>query len=140
MSNSPESPNSSPRRWQDTTNIALGLLVLLSPWLLGYADRPTPSWNAWIMGSVFSAGAALMLMLVPHRLWIEWIVGFCGFWTFLSPRILGFTDSIPATATQMALGAVIGILAIWSAISISNARLAAAPSQPPSSPPAHETA
>lgn len=123
------STGSLPRRWQDKTNLALGLLVLVSPWLLGYSGAMAAAWNAWIMGAVFAVGTLAVLAGMPT--WLEWAVGFCGLWTFLAPRILTFTDSSTATVFQMVVGGTIAILAVWSAIAASHARLAAGSSEPP---------
>lgn len=114
------STGSLPRRWQDKTNLAFGLLVFVSPWLLGYTGTPAAAWNAWIMGAIFALGALAVLAEMP--VWFEWGIGFFGLWTFLAPRILAFTDATVATVFQMIAGALIALLAIWSAISAANSR------------------
>jgi len=118
-----------PLRWQDKTTLVLGLLLLVSPWALGYATAPSAAWNAWALGTVFVLGSGLAL--ADLTIFVEWMVAFGGLWLFLSPRILAFTDHTLATVEQMAFGVAIAVLALWSAIAASRARNAAASARPP---------
>lgn len=127
-----------PRRWQDTTNLVLGILLLISPWALGYDSASAAAWNAWVMGVWVALGAGLAL--ADMALFVEWIVAFGGLWLFLSPRILAFTDHSLATVVQAAFGGVIAFLALWAGVARARARnLAAAAEGPSVKPPSRPT-
>lgn len=99
------------KHWQDPVNLALGLLLLVSPWLLAYADQPTATWNAVVLG-VLIAGAAL-LALIRVMAWEEWAGIAFGVWLIASPWLLGFTAVPVALWSAVGIGAVVAVLALW---------------------------
>lgn len=46
------------KHWQDPVNVVLGLWFVVSPWIVGYADRTPAMWSAVIAGLVLAAAAA----------------------------------------------------------------------------------
>lgn len=103
-----------PRNWRDTTILALSLLLIVSPWLLGYADLPAARWNALVVGAVLGAGAAAVILWRPY--WPDFIVAFFAFWLTVSPRILAFDDRWTPTILADMIGVVVIVLALWSTI------------------------
>lgn len=100
-------------QWQDTASLVLGLWLLISPWLLGYAVAPAIAWNAYVVGVivVVAAGAAL----ITFQKWEEWLKAALGAWLVLSPWVLTYGAFKTAMWNHVVVGALVLILAIWSA-------------------------
>jgi hypothetical protein len=49
--------------WQEWTNLALGVWLSVSPWILGFSSSAVPRWNAVITGVIVAALAAWVLTL-----------------------------------------------------------------------------
>ena len=101
-------------QWRDVANLILGLWMLISPWVLSYIDQPTAAWNAHIVG-IIVAVAAIAALLAFHK-WEEWVNVVLGIWLIVSPFLLGYAMLSNALWNQIVLGAIIGILALWTAV------------------------
>jgi hypothetical protein len=102
------------RRWQDWSNMILGLLLAVSPWLLGFTGLEGATLNAVIIGGLICALSALALTLLDH--WEAYLSGLLGIWAMLSPWLLGFTAYDTAMLAHIGLGAlvvVVAIIEIW---------------------------
>jgi len=57
------------RFWEEWVEVVLGLLLLVSPWVLHYTDFEGLRWNAILMGLlvVLSAGSVLVSERRPNR-------------------------------------------------------------------------
>lgn len=107
-------PPGSQRRWQDWANMALGLLLAASPWLLRFTGLEAATLNAVIIGGLVFALSALALTLLDR--WEAYISGMLGIWAILSPWLIGFTAYGMAVAAHVALGALVVVIAaieIW---------------------------
>jgi hypothetical protein len=100
-------------QWQDAANGLLGLWLIVSPWVLAYADA-MPAWNAAVTGAVIAIAAATALMAF-HK-WEEWITAAMAGWLIVSPWLLGFSGMEAATWNQVGVGALVAVLALWSAM------------------------
>lgn len=105
------------QHWQDWLTGIVGVWLIVSPWVLGYATPAdgAPSvvtWNFILSGAVaiVFAGAALM----AYRMWEEWVEVILGLWLIASPWILQFTASDPAFWSAVLGGVVIVLSAGWS--------------------------
>jgi len=59
-----------PRAWEEALNIILGIALSVSPWALGFADQPTPTTNAVVVGLfVIAFGVWAMLADTTFRRW-----------------------------------------------------------------------
>ena len=47
--------------WQEWVNVALGVWLVISPWIVGFNDLTTATWNAVIVGGVIALLAAWAL-------------------------------------------------------------------------------
>jgi len=103
-----------PNDWQDKTIIGLSILLIVSPWLAGYADAAGAKWNAIILGAMLAAGAAAVLLWEPY--WPDFVTAFMAFWLAVSPRILAFTDDLAATIVASVTGIGVIVLALWAAV------------------------
>jgi hypothetical protein len=102
------------RQWQDKAVLGLGLLLLASPWLLGFASVPAAAWNAYALGAFIVLWAAIGLLI--HAYLPMFMIAFGCVWLILSQEILAFTDHVVATAWVVAFGAVTGLVAMWGAV------------------------
>jgi len=103
-----------PRHWQDWANMALGAVMVASPWLLGYAGLEGATMNAVIIGFLVFALSALALTLLDR--WEVWINAALGIWLILSPWLLGFAVYDPARLSHLGIGIVVLAIAaseIW---------------------------
>ncbi len=99
------------RRWQDWANMALGALLALSPWLLGYTGLDGATINALIIGLMIFALSALALTLLDR--WEAYISGLLGIWAALSPWLIGFTRYDVAMLTHLLLGLAVVLVAAY---------------------------
>lgn len=106
--------NTLSRQWQDAINVVLGLWLVVSPWALGYATQTAPAWNAYVLGVIIAVAA--IAALVAFHTWEEWVSVVLGAWLVVSPWILGFTSLTAAFWNQIVVGLVVGVLALWSAL------------------------
>ena len=112
------------QRWQDWSNLVLGLWVFFSPWILqqalasGTAASSAATWNLYIVGiavAVVAAGA-----LFAFQVWEEWTNVVLGAWLFASPWVLGFSSSAVLMWNAVVVGALIVILAGWAMVPSQN--------------------
>lgn len=95
-------------RWQDWTNVGLGVWLFFSPWILGY--RSSIAHHAWLVG-VLTALSGLWALAKPAHRTAEGILIVLGAWVFFAPEAL---DSGGAVAWNAWLsGAGIALLALW---------------------------
>lgn len=97
------------RHWQDWADLALGLVILSSPWALGLAGMQLPAMNAMIVG------LAVLFLSVVALGWLEpleeWLNVALGLWLMASPWLLGYADLVEPMAAHMVLGALVVLLA-----------------------------
>lgn len=103
-----------PGYWQDKIIVALSLFLAASPWLLGYTDLSVAQWNAVVVAGVLALGSLAVTLWEPY--WPNFVTAFLAFWLVLSPRILGFSGRLIPTLIAATVGAVVIVLALWSAI------------------------
>jgi hypothetical protein len=108
-------------QWRDVANLVLGAWIVISPWALGFAAERTAAWNAYVVGVIIAVAA--LATLVNFQKWEEWVNIVLGAWLIVSPWALGVV-SLSAHAWSQALawnqvivGLIVGVLAIWTAIS-----------------------
>lgn len=103
-----------PATWTSILVAILGIWLIISPWVVGFAGQDAPFWNTLIcgiavllvaLGAVRSASASL-----------SWLNVALGIWLLVSPWVVGFSDFESATANDVVLGVVVGILALTAAL------------------------
>lgn len=109
-------------QWQDATNLILGLWLVLSPWPLAFAAEQTAAMNAWVCGGLIAVAA--IAAYIAAKPWQHWLSAALGAWLIASPWALGFAALQLATYNAVAIGAVVVLLAVWSAVSESGGDLA----------------
>jgi SPW repeat len=91
----------------DVANLALGAILFCSPWIFGF-DAGRASENAYVAGLVIAALAIAALM--AFAVWEEWLNLIVGFWTLVSPWVLGFQGT-NAMTVHVIIGAAVALLA-----------------------------
>ncbi|MCW2242522.1 SPW repeat protein [Azospirillum canadense] len=92
----------------DLVTLLLGAALFLGPWLYGFADQATASWNAWITGAVMVALAAAAIFAFAE--WEEWVNLVVGLWAVVAPWALGFAGHSSAMRTHVVVGLAVAVL------------------------------
>jgi hypothetical protein len=91
-----------------TFNVFAGIWLIVSPWVLGFAGRGVPLWDALLVG-VAVAVLALIRLRTPGATGLSWINLFLGIWLILSPFVLGFTTASAAMSNAIFLGILVSM-------------------------------
>jgi hypothetical protein len=101
-----------PKRWQDWTNAVLGLWMLASPSLLGFAVVGSPAMRAaWILGLAIVAFAGIAVYM--PKAWEEALNIILGICLLVSPWALGYSDQVRPTTSAVVVGLLVTALAVW---------------------------
>ena len=104
--------------WQDGLSLILGLWLIVSPWVLGFATLQAAMWNAVVFGVIVALLA--LAVLIRFRDWEEWVDMAIGGWLVVSPWVLGFTVAAGGSAVATGNFVIVGLLvlatATWSLI------------------------
>ena len=99
-------------KWEDWLGVALGLWLVASPWVLGYAQASASA----TMNALF-LGAALIFLeqlnLDVHEDLEEWMDIVAGVWLVISPFTLGFAQVGAAAINAIAVGLLAIGFALW---------------------------
>lgn len=96
-----------------TLNIIAGIWIIISSFVLGYANQPTPLWNGIVLGVIVVVVAWIRLGnfgSIPNIAWVNLIA---GIWLFFSPWILRFSELSAAVGNNLILGIIVFILSVW---------------------------
>ena len=113
------------RNWEDWLGMLLGVLIGLSPWLVGQQDNQAVMWNAIIIGALVIAFAALELSGLQR--WEEVGQVACGLWLIASPFTFGYAETGALRYWHFALGAAVALIAalqLWQDWKLSDKELA----------------
>jgi hypothetical protein len=99
-----------PKQWEDWCDWALGIWLLLSPWILLFERDPAATRNSVIVGFLVVVTEAVTLSV--FRVWEEWINAALGAWLIVSPWVLPIADR-SAKANFVIAGILIAGLALY---------------------------
>ncbi len=99
----------SPKYWQDPVNACVGVLILVSPWLAGYALVLPALANAVIVGTILFTVSVLAVVI--GRPWAECAVVAVGAWMLASPWALELADE-RARRSAVVLGSLVLMLGV----------------------------
>jgi len=107
------------RRTEDTAiyavNAIVGICLLLSPWVLGYAELASAAWSTWLTGAAMTLVSLGALITLSE--WEAWVNMLLGAWAVVAPWILGFSTTAAAAYTHVIAGLIVIALAaveLWS--------------------------
>lgn len=104
------------QRWQDRIGVVLGVLLFLSPWIIGFSGMAAAAASAWVIG--VATVVIFSIALAKPQQWEEWVNLVLAVLLILSPFVLGFTGVVGAAWTHWILGILIGADAIWALVQI----------------------
>ncbi|WP_163268768.1 SPW repeat protein [Chelativorans alearense] len=93
----------------DVVNLVVGIALVLTPWMMGYAAETTAAWNAWVVGALI--GLVAIGALVSFAEWEEWANLVLGIWAIISPWLLGFAAITAAVWAHVIAGVIVAVLA-----------------------------
>lgn len=100
------------RRWKDVAMLILGLWLLISPFILPYADYAgIAALNSYILGVGVMVFAAIAL--ARPQLWEEQVNLVLGVWLFIAPFVLGFQAETAPMVNHIVVGLLIVGDALW---------------------------
>jgi hypothetical protein len=102
------------KRWQDWVELLLGVWLIVSPWVVGFADVEVARLNALVLGIAIVA-YSLIELGVP-KAWEEWVSAAMGLWLVVSPFVLNFSQQAAATWNAIAVGALLLVFALWALV------------------------
>lgn len=99
------------KRPQDWLNLILGVLLFISPWMMGFLTDTMQTRNAWLVGAVLALIAIAALTAFAE--WEEWVNLALGLWLIAAPWVLGFTGNTGAFRTHLVLGLLTAFVSAW---------------------------
>jgi hypothetical protein len=96
-------------------NVLANIWLIISAWVLGFADLRVPLGDTLIVGIVVLVLAAIRLG-APEAMALSWINCLVGIWLIISPFVLGFTGVTAAMSNAIILGILVGIFGLWAAL------------------------
>jgi prepilin signal peptidase PulO-like enzyme (type II secretory pathway) len=95
-------------------NIVLGISLIVSPWVFGYAAGSRAAWNSVIVGALIVILAAGNCFSYRTRTGPNWINVLLALWTMISPLVYGYTGNIGGVVDNIALAILVAGFAICS--------------------------
>lgn len=96
---------------QDWLNLALAVILFVSPWVLGFAGETVAAWTAWGVGVVIAILAAAAIIQFAE--WEEWASLALGLLLAAAPWVLGYTNIVAAQWASVLLGLLVAAVAAW---------------------------
>src|SRR5262249_45032923 len=98
-------------------NVAAGAWLIVSPFVLAYTTLPAAMWDSIIVGIVVLILAWARAARPERNVGLSWLNLLLGLWVIVSPFALTYSAFLRVTWNDLVVGAIVVILAIWSALS-----------------------
>lgn len=89
--------------------LAFGLVLALTPWLVGFAAETGAAWTAWITGAVMALVA--IAGFAGYAFAASWVNLVAGLWAIAAPWLIGFAAIVGAMWSHVVLGVLVAIAA-----------------------------
>ncbi|WP_259781358.1 SPW repeat protein [Aestuariispira ectoiniformans] len=116
MEKKPDMWSAMKSQWRDSINLILGLWLIASPWVFGFAHTRIFEWNAYACGVIIAVSAAAAIANFAE--WEEWLDAALGIWLVVSPWVLGMTMMSAMMLNFVIVGLIVACMALWTEISI----------------------
>ena len=95
-----------------------GIWLILAPFLLGYSGVSAALWNDIVLGVAVIVLSGIRTTEEGMKMsWASWLSVAVGIWLVIAPFALGYSANSRALWNDIILGVIVGILALWSALS-----------------------
>lgn len=98
----------------NASNVILGIVLVLSPFLFEFTFHQTAAASAWLNGGLI--GFVALIALTDLEEWEEWTNLALGCWVAVSPWLFRFDGVTAATWSHLSIGIAVAVLAsleIW---------------------------
>jgi hypothetical protein len=93
----------------DLLKLALGALLMVSPWALGFITETAIAWNAVLSGSLVVMLALAALAMFQR--WQAWASLAAGLWITVAPWVIGFAGHADGLSVHLIVGATVVVAA-----------------------------
>lgn len=94
-------------------NLALGIWLIVAPFVLRYATEASPA-NDVTVGVIIAVLAAIRVFEAYGAAWVSWLNVALGTWLLVAPFILTYS-SAAALWNDLIVGLLVICLGVWSA-------------------------
>ncbi len=91
---------------------ALGILLFIGPFVMGFSANAAAMWTCIILGVVVAVAAGYKAVAKDNATWEDMVAGLAGMLAVVSPFILGFSSNATAMWTSIIVGAGVAVLAV----------------------------
>ena len=95
---------------QDWINLVCGVLLFISPWVLGFSGDMMAARTAWVGGVVIAVMG--ISALVQFAEWEDWVALIAGVLMIISPWVLGFAAIAYAVWAFVVLGLIVAMASV----------------------------
>ena len=105
-----ETSRSTSKSIPDWINLICGVLLFISPWVLGFSGHMAAAWSAWVGGVVIAVmGAAALTQFAE---WEDWVALIAGVLMIIAPWVMGFVAMYYAAWTFVILGVIVAAASV----------------------------
>ncbi len=112
-------PDASSASLASGLNIIAGLWLIISPFVLSAGNLPGLRTNNIIVGIIVVILSAVRVGSPLTSGGLSWVNVILGIWMIISPWVVGFSMVPGLIWHNVILGIIVGLLALWSAMSAS---------------------
>ena len=89
----------------------LGLLLGLSPFVLGFANSAIALWTSLVLGVIVVVASIIGLASqAMDKRWEYWVIGLAGVAAFIAPFVFGYASRAEPLWAGLILGAALAVL------------------------------
>ena len=107
--------------WANVVNALIGLWFAVSPFALGFSDRPGPMWASIIGGAILFVlgGWAALDEKVRRQPWLQYVNGLVGIWFIIFTYMYADVAAVAHLRWTTVVGGLIATaLCAWLAFSV----------------------
>lgn len=99
-----------------STNVLLGIWLIIAPFALAYFHTASAVWNDIIVGAVIVVAAGVRVSAPSNNVGLSWLNVVLGAWLVIAPFALGNRAITANVWNDVVVGLVVVCLAAWSAV------------------------
>lgn len=97
-------------------NVLFGIWLFISPWLVGFSEIKSATWNCLIVGALVAIFALIRTTSPIRAAGLSWLNFLLAIWLVMSPFMLNFGADDAAMWNTVIVGLCVLCLAAWSAV------------------------